>query len=533
MATTKSATVNEVTDSYLSSLDLNNLPPPETIEAELLSQTCAVFEIENMQRPKGQKWQMPQTLFNIQIARLLAHCENVVCIAAAGLGQNPVYDLIGIYMDSGKNEGTYVTDANSIRGVIAKYNSLVSQKDIDEILRWLRLYARRVELTQSPGLVAVENGIFNLETRTLMPFSPEYIFTTKSHTKYNAMAKNSVLTNPDGTLWDIESWIKELSDDPEIVNLLWKVIGAVLRPYTRWDKSVWLYSEVGSNGKGTLCALMRNLLGENAYASISLSDFSKEFMLEPLMLANAVISDENDVGVFLDKAANFKAVVTGDEIQINRKFQSPIAFKFHGLVIQCANETPRVKDKSSSFYRRLLIIPFEKSFTGAEKKFIKSDYMARAEVLEYVLYKVLNMDFNELPEPEACRQLLEDYRQFNDPVRQFVDEILPQLVWSLVPREYLYDLYKAWFSRNIPSGIVQGKITFLKEIEAILRGSDTWYVMSSKDKAKRADKYMTAPEPLSVSYNLQSWFNPNYSGNDVDKIAIPPQTGEYRGLLRK
>ena len=116
---------------------------------------------------------------------------------------------------------------------------------------------------------------------------------------------------------------------------------------------------------------MRNLCGEGSYKSIKLEEMGKEFLLEPLVGASAIIVDENDVGIYIDKAANLKAIVTSDVIQINRKFKQPISFRFRGFMVQCLNEMPRVKDKSDSFFRRQLFIPFTKCFTGAERRYIK------------------------------------------------------------------------------------------------------------------------------------------------------------------
>ena len=141
-----------------------------------------------------------------------------------------------------------------------------------------------------------------------------------------------------------------LSDDDEIVQTLWEVLGCIIRPNVPWNKSVWFYSETGNNGKGTLCELMRQLCGEGTYAAIPLVDMGKDFMLEPLTRATAIIVDENDVGTFIDKAANLKAIITGDTVQINRKFKTPIPYQFHGFMVQCLNEMPRIKDKSDSFF---------------------------------------------------------------------------------------------------------------------------------------------------------------------------------------
>ncbi|WP_197510811.1 DUF5906 domain-containing protein [Tessaracoccus coleopterorum] len=54
----------------------------------------------------------------------------------------------------------------------------------------------------------------------------------------------------------------------------------------------------------------------------------KDFMLEPLTRASAIIVDENDVGQYIDKAANLKAIITNDVIMINRKHKYPISYQF-------------------------------------------------------------------------------------------------------------------------------------------------------------------------------------------------------------
>ena len=77
---------------------------------------------------------------------------------------------------------------------------------------------------------------------------------------------------------------------------------------------------------------------------------------------------------------------------MNRKFKAPIAFQFKGFMVQCINGMPKVKDKSNSFYRRQLVVPFLKNFQGAERRYIKDEYLARKDVLEYILWRVLNMD---------------------------------------------------------------------------------------------------------------------------------------------
>lgn len=535
MARTRDVTIQEVTENYLSSLDLAFLPDEATISADLIEQVNSVIEIENASRPKGQKWQLLTTLTAAQIADVIMFCYKVINIdMLASSGGKAMNDqtLLALYETSGESEGIYTSDDARFRQIAKKYAYNITERDLARVMQILRDEAPVMKRTENRNLVPLANGIFDYETKRLLPFSPDYVFVAKAAVGYNPAAVNPVIHNSDdGTDWDVESWMRELSDDDEIVDLLWKLIGAMLRPFVAWGKAAWFYSETGNNGKGTLCSLMKNILGERAYTTIPLSDFSKDFILESLTRASAIITDENDVGVFVDRAANLKAIITGDSILINRKFKNSISYMFKGMMIQCVNELPRVKDKSDSFYRRQLVIPFTKCFTGQERKYIKNDYLRRKEVLEYVIFKVLNMDYYELPEPESCVRLLTEYKSFNDPVRQFVEEIFPQLQWDLLPYTFLYDLYKAWFREASPSGSIQGRNTFVMDLTNTLRGNPDWSCGASQAKIWAAGR-MNGPEPLIARYNLKEWFNPNYSGNDMTKICTPLLRNNYAGVQR-
>src|SRR5699024_5912449 len=137
----------------------------------------------------------------------------------------------------------------------------------------------------------------------------------------------------------------------------------------------------------------------------------------------------------------FKAVVTNDVITINRKYKAPIAHQHWGFMIQCLNDRPSIKDKSESFYRRQVFVPFTKSFTGRERKYIKDDYLGRRDVLEYVLKRVLTMNYYSLSQPPAVLEALEEFKNHNDPIRAFWAEMRTEFVWDLLPWSFLYQAY--------------------------------------------------------------------------------------------
>ena len=200
------------------------------------------------------------------------------------------------------------------------------------------------------------------------------------------------------------------------------------------------------------------------------------------------------------------------------------------------NEFPKVKDRSESFYRRLLLVPMEKRFEGHERKYIKNDYLYRDDVLQYVLYKVLyTTNYYELSEPKVCRELLGGFKEYNDTTLQFMKEVLFDVSWKLLPKQFVYDLYVAWFRRNNVNGKALGKKNFCHEFEAKLSlitydGMQLW--QCSENQMTATEELMGFAEPLILEYNLESWMNLRY-GRNTEQCAMPSVIGNrYRGYLR-
>lgn len=542
MASTQNEILQQVTTRYLASLDMKKLPSPSVIEEELIEATNKEFRIENAGRAahlaksadaneRNQIGLLKKLTFS-QTAQILTTLHKVVRIAPSGKNTDRDYDLLAVYVSDGPDEGIYATSEDQIRSVARLYNRELTINEAKEVLTVLREESPRVTKCDDRDLIAVNNGVFDYRTKELHAFHPDYVFLAKARVDYVESPVSPRIPTPDGDVWEVEEWMNTLSDDPEVVELLWEIIGAIVRPHVRWNKSAWFHSEQGNNGKGTLVELMRNVVGAASYASIPINDFGKDFLLEPLTRASCILVDENDVGSFIDKAANLKAVITNDVISINRKYKTPIAYQFWGFMVQCLNEFPKFKDKSESFYRRQLFVPFLKSFTGAERRYIKDDYVGRDDVLQYVLHRVLHMDFYTLSEPAATQLVLNEYKEFNDPVRAFWEEFEDQFTWDLLPFPFLYDLYKSWFAKTNPSGSPIGLKVFINDLVGVVRTSHLWYC-ADKTKKVRPVKKMSLPETLIAKYELKDWMPRSYSGTDMVRLStMDTFLAAYRGLQR-
>lgn len=526
-AYTRDGLIREATLIFLN--NLNKTQPPSDIEGLKTDLIDGINDNISMYNAcvysKDRKFKCISTLPGFVIVEIMLYFRLVVNIHLNGGSYEPA-----VYCDSGKNEGLYTIEQEALRNAIVPYNWDMSEQNFKEIITKLRSRAPKLELTKDKDLIAVNNGVFDYSSKQLLRFSPEMIFLSKSRVNYNPKARNITIKNPDGTDWNVENWMQSLSSDPEIVELLWQLLGAVIRPNVPWNKSAWMYAASGNNGKGTLCELMRNLCGEGSCESIKISQFSNDVFLDKLIQISAVINDENQPGAYVEVADNLKCAITGDPITINRKYLSKLKFTFRGMIVQCFNEFPKLRDRTPSLLRRLLIIPMESCFEGCERKYIKEDYIKCDDALEYVMFKVLNMNYYELSVPQACKDALAEYQEFNDPVVEFWNEFKSEFVWDLLPYEFLYALYKAWHAKFYPSGKVLGKGSFCSDIRTAIRNNMDW---EARENPVTTGTKIDKGEPLIGEYNLTDWQDHTYSGLDPDKKFRPnPLKTSYRGLVR-
>ena len=441
------------------------------------------------------------------------------------------------YEDAGPDEGLYVPAEDSIRRLARQYHYTISSKDLNAVVECVRDSVSLLKESEDSDVVALANGLFNLRTKELRPFSPDVVLTSKASVAF----RENATTCPVIDGWSVDEWIRGLANnDLDVDKLFWQVIAALFRPDHSFNKAALLYSPTGSNGKGTFVELLRNLVGVERVATLSMSDFSEQFLPEALCSAFAVLSDENEVGDFLRKAGAFKAWVTHDWIRINVKYGPARSVKGRGLCVFCVNELPSSKDKSESLYRRFIPIPFLKRYVGAdENRAIKNDYVKRPEVLEYVAHKALMMPwFDTFIEPAVCKELLGQIRVENDPVLQFAEEFFDRFVWDLLPWRFSFRLYSVWMRKEVPSGHPVGSREFIKRMTDYVDKNPScgWFVPRGADgnqKAMSTQNRIVGNEPLAVEYDLHEWMDIQPAGGSMRKIGIPHNIPiNARGLMR-
>lgn len=498
----------------------------------LLRRKQEYIELENQGRYAKHQLKIPLELEFHETALALVFKIPFFNILTAKTGEETI---LGSYVDKGPKKGVYTTDKQYFEELIDDIAPSYSPRLIEYTLNKIRRVVPKVNQSRSAHLVPVGNGIFNRKTKELEPFSSDKVYLSKIKTNYVEDAKNPTYTFGDGVMWDVDSWINSIaSNDSEIDLLLWQVISDFVQSnYTR-NKSIFLYSEKGNNGKGTYGELLENIVGNENVSHLAVKDFKHEFLKEQLIGKVGNIAHENDVDDYIDSVRDFKATITGDNIIINRKYEKPMSFQFKGTNIQMFNGLPKTRDKSESFYRRILLVPFLQSFTNnGERVDIKNKFIHEKDVHEYVLNKALHLDFNEFIVPDVSKSLLDQYREDNNPVIDFWSEFQDEFVWDLLPSGFLYDLFASHYERVNPTGRIMSRQSFLSQLRIHLDaiGSD-WIDRTERNDKIRPGARMNADEPLITEYNLQGWQDQTYKGKDLTKLRDFKRKNTYRGFVK-
>jgi P4 family phage/plasmid primase-like protien len=222
-----------------------------------------------------------------------------------------------------------------------------------EIINWIKdsTYIDRSEFDANPDIIPVDNGLLNIHTRKLEPFTSRHLSLIKLPMPYD----------PDAKCPNIKKFLGEVLESDAEEEMMIKLIGNCLLTSCEYETAVMLYGG-GRNGKGTLLKLIEAFLGNVNYSNRSLQELDKNrFAVADLFskLAN-VFADLKSLR--LSETGYFKMIVSGDSLSGEKKFKDAFGFRNRAKLWFSVNEIPESDDKSDAFYRRWKIFHFDREF---------------------------------------------------------------------------------------------------------------------------------------------------------------------------
>lgn len=306
-----------------------------------------------------------------------------------------------------------------------------------EVLDYMELIAPELSISDA-RYIAFANGVYDLVNNTLVPYSPDLVLTNRIPWDYV----------PTATCELAEHTLDKLAcNDPSIVALLQECIGYCFFRQNELGKAFILTGDK-SNGKSTFLDVLHKILGDENISALDLKELGDRFSTSMMFGKLANIGD--DIGDdFLQgtQVSIFKKVVTGNRIKAERKGMDPFEFNPYVKLLFSANDIPRMKDKTGAVLRRLVIIPFNATFTDQDPDFdphIKYK-LAAQDSIEYLirvgidgLQRVLSK--NHFTYSEKVSNELKEYEEENNPIAAFIQDQGE----NMIENELTSDVYKRY-----------------------------------------------------------------------------------------
>lgn len=359
-------------------------------------------------------------------------------------------------------EGVYVHGYREIESAMIEMIPNLKDAQRKEVLKYLTLICEKKEQSDA-RYIAFNNGVLDIVTMELLPFDSSIVLTNKIPWNYVPGAYNELA---DKTL------NKLACGDSATRSLLEECIGYCFYRRNEMGKAFILTGDK-NNGKSTFLDVLKHILSDENISALDLKELGDRFNTSMMFGKLANIGD--DIGDdFLQgsQVSIFKKIVTGNRIKAERKGQDPFEFNPYIKLLFAANDIPRMKDKTGAVLRRLVIIPFNATFSKSDPDYdVNIKYkLIQQDSIEYLIQLGLaglnrvriNQGFTET---SNSKKAIQEYEEENNPIIAFVKDVGRESIINQVTAD-VFKRYQIFCSDN---GLIAGSnIVFSKNVNRVI-----------------------------------------------------------------
>ena len=293
------------------------------------------------------------------------------------------------------------------------------------------------------NVLNVKNGTLDLDALTLKPHNRDDYLTYVLDYEYN----------PDTLAPRFEQFVTEVlvkdgttETDLELCQLFQELLGYSLTNDTKHEAMIWLSGE-GGNGKTVAITVIQWLVAEMA-CSVNFETIGQmgNYDLADVQGKRVIFSTESERGSKVSEGY-LKRIVSGELINARPIYGKNFQFQSIAKVWWAMNDKPIIKDTGNSIWRRLQLIPFNRTFTETDKDpdLLPKMHLELPGILNFALDGLRRLrQRGRLPESAAVAAAIKDYRKESNPVMQWRDENTQATSTADTPASELYDNYKTW-----------------------------------------------------------------------------------------
>jgi P4 family phage/plasmid primase-like protien len=209
----------------------------------------------------------------------------------------------------------------------------------------------------NPYIINLENCRLNTITWQQLPQTAEENLT---------LSKFPIKYDPNAECPIIEKFFGEVILDPHKLREVLKFWGYVLLKDCRYEKAL-LPLGGGSNGKSVMIKLFEAAVGEESCSHLSLHELEEDRFGRAQLFGKILNTYADMKSGKLRDTGNLKTAISGDTIEGQHKFRDRFKFRNRAKIIVSTNNPPETDDKTFAFYRRWLIVTFDRTFTESSE----------------------------------------------------------------------------------------------------------------------------------------------------------------------
>jgi putative DNA primase/helicase len=286
-------------------------------------------------------------------------------------------------------------------------------------------------------LLPVLNGLLDLETRKLSPHSADFLSAVQIPVKFDADARCPA--------WD--KFISEVfpSDSEAIA---WEIVAWLMTPDTSIQKAILLLGD-GANGKSTYLRGVIAFIGKRNTTNVSLQKLENDRFSVARLIGRLANICPDLPSTDLTSTSVFKAITGGNPLMAEYKFKDSFEFVPFSRLVFSANHPPKSQDASPAFFRRWIVVPFERTFVDGAPETIPSDkldaILSDPAELSGVLNKALDaiaaIRTQGLSVSDSSQCAADEFRKATDPLAVWLDRKTILHSQAVIPKDVLYREY--------------------------------------------------------------------------------------------
>jgi putative DNA primase/helicase len=305
---------------------------------------------------------------------------------------------------------------------------------VQELIR-LEVYVEDERWDADPDILLADNGVVDVLTGELLPHEPGHYATAKLPFAYDP--------NASAPRW--EHFLRNTLEE-EITRFLQEYAGYCFTTDTLLEKALWLAGPPGG-GKSTFLEGLTATLGVRA-GVLGLAEIQKSRFALAKLEGKTLVTATEQPGGFLTCHSILNAIISGEPIQVERKFKDPYDLIPRAKIAWAMNEVPRVPSGAEGLFRRVEVVPFPGIAEKDRDPTLKEDIRGEgAGIFNWALEGLQRLrGRGGFEVPSVIQDASAQFRKNNDIPALFVEERCLKGEDRKVQSLVLYRAYKDWCS---------------------------------------------------------------------------------------